>query len=180
MLVKQVINLHIFALKSRGDGVIVECVRPSRNQLFNFVVHLVGLATIVLAEIHIDLIELNAKLSEILSANRLLQKIDIIQGIADLSGEAIIPIGIPVHVISGELRSSLVKVLIKFKFVEVAIRWRKVKRIVVHVGDRQAMRIVDVPVGFQQIFFVFEIKCLRRSTSGLIAIDFSGNSRNLI
>ena len=136
MLIKQVINLHVLALKSRGDGVIVKRVRPSCHQLFNFVVHLVGLTTIVLAEINIHLIELNAKLSEVLSANRLLQKIDVIEGIANFSGEAVIPIGVPVHVIGGELRSPLIKVLIKFEFVEVAIGWRKVKRIVVHVGDR--------------------------------------------
>ena len=115
---------------------IVQRVRPPCNQLLNFVVHLVGLATVVLAKINIHLIELHAKLSKVLSTNCLLQEIDVIEGIANFSGKAVIPIGVPVHVIGGELRSPLVKVLIKFKFVEVAIGWRKVKRIVVHVGDR--------------------------------------------
>ena len=136
MLIKQVINLHVLTFESRSDGVIVERVRPTRYKLLNFVVHFVSLATIVLAEVNIHLIKLNAKLSKVLSANCLLQKINIIEGIADLRGEAVIPIGVPVRVIGGELCSPLVKVLVKFEFVEVAIGWRKVKRIVVHVGNR--------------------------------------------
>ena len=42
------------------------------------------------------------------------------------------------------------------------------------------MRIVDVPVGFEQIFFVLEIEGFRGGAAWLKTVDLAGNARDFI
>ena len=85
MLIEQVVHLQIFALKAAGDRVVTQRISTANHQLLNLPIQRVGLPAVVLTEIHIDLIEFYAKLGEILTRNRFLQKIHIAERITDFS-----------------------------------------------------------------------------------------------
>ena len=149
VLVEQVVHLQVFALKAAGNRMIANGVITANHQLLDLPVQRVCLAAVVLAEIHVYLVELDSELREVLTRNRLLQEVDVTKGISDLGGETIIPVRVQIDVVSGELSTALVKVLIKFELIQIAIRGRVVERVVVHVSRRQAMRVVDIPVCFE-------------------------------
>ena len=121
MLVEKVVHLQVFTLKTARNRMVTHRVRAANHYLLGLRIEGVGLATVVLTEVNVHLIELHPEFREVLARNRLLQEVDVTEGVTDLGREPIVPIGIPVDVVSGQLRAALIKVLIELKLVQIAI-----------------------------------------------------------
>ena len=100
---------------------IANGVVTANHQLLDLPVQRVCLTAVVLAEIHVYLVELDSELREVLTRNRLLQEVDVTKGISDLGGETIIPVRVQIDVVSGELSTALIKVLIKFELIQITV-----------------------------------------------------------
>ena len=77
VLVEKVVHLQVFALEAACDGVVAHRVGAANHQLLNFPVQRVRLSAIVLAQIHIHLIELYSELGEVLARHCLLKEVHV-------------------------------------------------------------------------------------------------------
>ena len=176
MLVEQVEDINGLAFKTRGDGVIAQVVIAPQHHLVGIPLQVVGLAAVILAQIDVHAVSgTNLHLTKIGTGHRLLQKIDVADRVPDLGGEILGPVRVPVQGIGRQFGAALVEVLVKFKFVQVAIRGREVEGIVVHIGEGQALGIRGVPVKFDQVFFIVEIEGLGHGSARFVAIHVLGN-----
>ena len=121
VLVEQVVHLQVFPLKATSDGVVTHRIGATNHQLLNFPVERVRLSAIVLTEVHVHFVELDAELGEVLARHSLLQEVDVAEGVADLGGETVVPVGIPVDVVGGELSTALVEVLVEFELIQITV-----------------------------------------------------------
>ena len=86
-------------------------IGATNDQLLNLPVERVRLSAVVLTEIHVHLVELDAELG-VLARYRLLQEVDVAEGVANLGRETVVPVGVPVDAVGGELSTALVEVLV--------------------------------------------------------------------
>ena len=176
MLIEQVEDINGLAFKTRGDGVIAQVVIAPQHHLVGIPLQVVGLAAVILAQVDVHAVSgTNLHLTKIGTGHRLLQKIDVADRVPDLGGEILGPVRVPVQGIGRQFGAALIEVLVKFKFVQVAIRGREVEGIVVHIGEGQALGIRGVPVKFDQVFFIVEIEGLGHGSARFIAINVLGN-----
>ena len=106
---------------------IAQGVGTTSYKLLYFPIEIVRLTAVVLTEIHVYLIELNAEFRKVETGNRSLQEVNLAVRVPNLRREVITPIGVPVDVVGREFSTALVKVLVEFELIQITVGWREIK-----------------------------------------------------
>ena len=98
MLIKQVVYLDRLALKAASNGVIAQIIVAAQDHLVGIPLEIVGLTTVVLTEINRHAVaRTNLHFTKFGARYRLLEKINVANGVAHFRGEVSGPIGVPVE-----------------------------------------------------------------------------------
>ena len=179
VLDEHVENIQGFRFQAECELVSIQVILGFQGGSQYIIVQLVGLAAVITPQVHVHRVELNANFPEIRPSHGNLPVVEVQVAQSELRGEVIGPVRIERRHPGVQFRAALIQVVGELELVVVAVGLDEVMAVVVVPGNRETLRIRDVPVQFHQYLFI-RITHAGRDRPRIVLVAVAGNSVNFV